>query len=131
MWTMLKKLGAGEYSLKITFWLFGLVGMLMFTIITHITHSGALRVICQYARTCSKSVMIYILSNFPLLMTSSGRLSSFVPHLLVVACFVGYFIILIKGLWKTSAVYEGSRMWSISAKLIIVCLGLLSLKSII
>ena len=95
MWTMLKKLGAGEYSLKITFWMFGLLGMLFFTIATHITHSSALRMICPYGRVCAKSVVLYIISNFPILMTTSGRLSAFVPHLLTSALFICYFIILI------------------------------------
>ena len=92
---MLKKLGAGEYSLKITFWMFGLLGMLFFTIATHITHSSALRMICPYGRVCAKSVVLYLISNFPILMTTSGRLSAFVPHLLTSALFICYFIILI------------------------------------
>ncbi len=131
MWTMLKKLGAGEYSLKITFWMFGLLGMLFFTIATHITHSGALRMICPYGRVCAKSVVLYIISNFPILMTTSGRLSAFVPHLLTSALFICYFIILIRGLWKCSDAYEGTKFWGMSAKFIIICLGFLSLKSII
>lgn len=131
MWTMLKKLGAGEYSLKITFWMFGLLGMLFFTIATHITHSSALRMICPYGRVCAKSVVLYIISNFPILMTTSGRLSAFVPHLLTSALFICYFIILIRGLWKCSDAYEGTKFWGMSAKFIIICLGFLSLKSII
>ena len=131
MWNMLKKLGAGEYSLKITFWLFGLLGMLFFTIATHITHSSVLRVICGYGRACVKSVVLYILGNFPILMTSSGRIPSLVPHLLVSACFVCYFIILIRGVWKAATLYEGNKFWPFIAKLIIVCLGILSFKSII
>lgn len=128
---MLKKLGAGEYTLKVTFWLFGLMGMLFFTIATHITHSSALRMICPYGRVYSNSVILFILSNFPILMTSSGRISSFVPHLLLSALFISYFIILIRGLWKSCDSYEGAKFWAICAKLAIVCLGFLSLKSII
>ena len=131
MWNMLKKLGAGEYTLKVTFWLFGLMGMLFFTIATHITHSSALRMICPYGRVCSNSVILFILSNFPILMTSSGRISSFVPHLLLSALFISYFIILSRGLWKSCDSYEGAKFWAICAKLAIVCLGFLSLKSII
>lgn len=131
MWTMLKKLGAGEYSLKITFWLFGLMGMLFFTIATHITHSGALRLVC-YGRVCPRSILLYILSNIPNLMTgSSGRLSAFVPHLLVCSLFICYFIILMRGLWKCGNTYEGAKFWTVCAKTVIICLGFLSLKSII
>ncbi|MDO4161627.1 MAG: hypothetical protein Q4D80_01305 [Pseudomonadota bacterium] len=131
MWTVLKKLGAGEYSLKVTFWLFGLLGMLFFTIATHMTHSGALRAICPHGRLCSRSVILYILGNVPVLMTRSGYLSIFVPHLLMAACFAGYFIVLIRGLWKCSDAYEGSKALPVSAKIVIICLGLLSLKAII
>ncbi len=131
MWSMLKKLGAGEYSLKITFWLFGLMGMFFFTILTHISHSSALRLFCPYGRGCSQSVVLFILSNAPTLMTSSGKISSLVPHLLMSACFVCYFFILIKGLWKCSENYEGAKFWTFCAKLLLVCLGVLSLKSII
>lgn len=131
MWNMLKKLGAGEYSLKVTFWLFGLMGMLFFTIATHITHSSALRMTCMYGRACSRSVILFILNNFLSLMTSSGRISAFVPHLLLSALFISYFIILIRGLWKSCESYEGVKFWAMCAKLAIICLGFLSLKSII
>ena len=43
MWTMLKKLGAGEYSLKITFWMFGLLGMLFFSIYIKVYPEGGMK----------------------------------------------------------------------------------------
>ncbi len=129
MWTMLKKLGAGEYSLKITFWLFGLVGMFVFAIATQITHSGVIKAICPYGRVCVRSIAFFILSNLPVLMTKN--LSIFIPHLLVSACFVCYFIILVRGLWKASEQYDGKAFWGGCAKIIILGLGVLSLKAII
>ncbi len=131
MWSMLKKLGAGEYSLKITFWLFGLIGMFFFTILTHITHSSASRLFCPYGRNCSQGIVLSILKNAPTLMTSSGVNYSLVLHLLMSACFVCYFFILIKGLWKCSENYEGTKFWTFCAKILLIYLGALNLKSII
>lgn len=133
MFNMLKKLASGEYSLKVTFWLFGLCGTFLFYLLVNITHNGLLRLICSYGRSCVKSVLLYILGNFPLLMTGTAKLtiSAFVPHLLLSSLFVCYLLLLVRGLWKSSDVYEGSRFWSVGAKIIVIGMVLLGLKSVI
>jgi len=133
MFDMLKKLASGEYSLKVTFWLFGLCGMFVFQLLANMTHNGVLRTICSSGGVCVKSVILYIFFNFPLLLTGGGRvgLSAFVPHLLVSSLFVSYMLILLSGLWKSSAAYEGNKFWVITAKIIVVFLVFLGLKVII
>lgn len=129
---MLKKLATGEYSLKATFWVFGLLGFLLFNIMVNITQNGVLRAICN-GRKCSKNIVLYILTNFPVLMTNSrnGVMLALGIHLILSACFVCYMILVVRGIWKSSAVYEGHKFWSMCAKFITIIVLLLSLKSII
>lgn len=126
---MLKKLASGEYSLKVCFWLFGVFGIFLFNIITAITHNGALREICPYGKICTTNLVLYILSNFAIIMTKSGHLiSTLAPHLIASACFICYVIILLRGTWKSADKYEGSKFWAFSAKWTLVCWALFSLK---
>lgn len=128
---MLKKLASGEYSLKVCFWLFGVFGIFLFNIITAITHSGALRAICPYGKICATNLVWYILSHFALIMTRGGHLiSTLAPHLIASGCFICYTIILLRGTWKSADNYEGSKFWAFSAKWILVCWALFSLKLI-
>ncbi len=128
---MLKKLASGEYSLKVCFWLFGVLGIFLFNIITGITHSSALRAICPYGKLCATNLVRYILSNFAIIMTREGHLiSTLAPHLIASACFICYTIILLRGTWKSADNYEGAKFWAFSAKWILVCWALFSLKLI-
>jgi hypothetical protein len=129
---MLKKLAGGEYSLKITFWAFGLLGFLLFNILTNITHSGVLRIICPYGRLCSVNIVLYIFNNSVRLMTGSNDsvMTYLVCHLILAACFVCYMIVVLRGLWKSADAYEGKKFWPFCAKFLTVCLVLISLKSI-
>lgn len=128
---MLKKLASGEYSLKVCFWLFGGIGIFLFNIITAITHSGALKAICPYGKICYVNLVWYVLSNFAIIMTGKGHLiSTMAPHLIASACFICYVIILLRGTWKSAENYEGSKFWVFSAKLILVCWAIFSLKLI-
>ncbi|MBR3502239.1 MAG: hypothetical protein IKO06_04965 [Alphaproteobacteria bacterium] len=128
---MLKKLASGEYSLKVCFWLFGGLGVLLFNIITAITHSGALKAICYYSTVCGMNIVLFVLSNFALLMTGRGHLLyALAPHFIASACFICYVLILIRGTWKSADKYEGSKFWAFSAKWLLVCWALFSLKLI-
>ena len=131
---MLKKLGASEYSLKVTFWLFGLLGFSIFYLLTSITHSGVLRNICPYGRLCDKNIVLYTLSNFANLML--GRLNNttqiyLIIHILLSAVFVAYMIVVLRGLLKSCASFSGSRFWVYAAKFFLICLMLYCFKSII
>lgn len=130
---MLKKMVNGELSLRLTFWAFGLLGFFLFFIFTSITHAGVLRHICPMGQVCSRNVISYILSNFiNLLMrgTQSGVLFYLTAHILLSASFVVYIYITLRGLWKASESYEGKSFWAWSAKIILVCAAVMSLKSI-
>lgn len=131
---MLKKLGAGEYSLKVIFWLFGLLGFSLFYLLTSITHNGVLRNICPYGRLCEKNIIIYTLSNFANIML--GRLKDsaqtyLVIHILLSALFVAYMIVVLRGLWKCCSSYDGSKFMCYAAKILLVCFMLYCFKSII
>ena len=128
---MFKKLGAGEYPLRTVFWLFGLVGFACFYIITNITHSGVLRMICPHGNLCSRNLVLYALTNFPKLMLGNGSVLGYmVIHIILGAMFVTYMYIVVRSLWKCGATYEGSTFWVFCAKFILVCLLLLSVKSL-
>lgn len=129
---MLKKLANGEYSLKITFWLFGVLGLFLFNIITNMTHNSVLRMICAKGVICAKSVILYALFHMVQIFLDGGRLLTGLGlHVLTSAIFVVYVYILLRGLWKSGASYEGRSFWPICAKLILVCWALVSFKSII
>lgn len=131
---MLKKLANGEYSLKVIFWLFGILGFLLFFLITSITHAGALKYICPAGNICSRTIILYILYNFINLMmrgTQTGIMSYLAFHLLCSASFVIYMYITLRGLWKSCASYEGAKFWEWGAKITLVLLALVSFKSIL
>ena len=131
---MLKKLAAGELSLKLTFWVFGLLGFFIFFIITSITHAGLLKYICPVGQVCSRNVLFFVASNFiNLLMhgSQSGIMLYLTSHILLSAGFIVYMYITLRGLWKTAATYEGKALWVWCAKMILVCVAVLSLRAII
>lgn len=131
---MLKKLANGEYSLKQTFWLFGVFGILCFNLFANMTHNGVLRLICPYGKICSQSTIWFTLTNFANLLIGNlhnGIISALVIHFIFGAVFVAYIIITTRGLWKSASNYEGSKLWNYGAKVILIALILLSIKSII
>ncbi|MBR1825809.1 MAG: hypothetical protein IJ770_04400 [Alphaproteobacteria bacterium] len=129
---MLKKLANGEYSLKITFWIFGVLGLFFFCLITNMTHNSVLRMICPRGIICGKSVILYTLSNIISVFLNGGYLLTGVGiHFLISTIFVVYAYILLRGLWKSSASYDGRAFWSVCAKFVLILLILVSLKSII
>ncbi|MBQ8482277.1 MAG: hypothetical protein IJ532_07065 [Alphaproteobacteria bacterium] len=130
---MLKKLANGELSLKLTFWVFGLLVYFIFFIFTSITHAGVLRYICPAGKTCSDNLIVYIFTHFIGLMmrgTQSGIMFYLIAHLLLSTSFIFYIYITLAGLWKSAASYEGAAFWAWSAKIIMVGIALASLKSI-
>lgn len=129
---MLKKLAAGEYALKMIFWVFGVFGFSIFGLITNIAHSSLLRVICGNAR-CNRSVIWFFFSHFISIMTSNNSTFRWliIIHAFLGAAFGAYMLIVLRGLWKCGAGYEGNAFWLFSAKFLLICLALLCLKSII
>lgn len=130
---MLKKLAAGECSLKMTFWVFGLLGFFVFSLVTNITHSSLLRTICGYSRNCERSVVWFFFMHFIQIMSSSNSAFRWcvIAHSFFGATFGAYMLLVLRGLWKCGEKYEGNAFWLFSAKFILVCLALLCLKSII
>ena len=123
---MLKKLANGELSLKLTFWVFGLLGFFIFFIATYITRAGL-------AKYFSGSVISFVMSNFIKLLiagTQSGVMFYLTAHVLLSASFAVYMYITLRGLWKSSENYEGKVFWPWMAKIILVCVAILSLISI-
>lgn len=129
---MLKKLTSGEYTLKVTFWIFGILGFSVFALITNITHSSLVRSVCGTSR-CIRSVVLYFFSHFVAIMTgaNSGLQWFMVIHSFLSAAFGAYMLVILKSLWKCGEKYEGSSFWLLSAKFLLVCLAILCLKSII
>lgn len=129
---MIKKLINGEYSLKITFWLFGIIGIFIFNIITNISHNSALNIICKQNSYCPKSILLYTLKNMVFIFLKGDILITYIGiHFLFSIIFGVYCYLLLRGLWKSSASYEGSIFWSLCAKCILIVWIILSLKSII
>lgn len=130
---MLKKLATGELSLKLTFWVFGLLGFFVFFVLTSITHAGVSRMICSSGQTCSRNLIFYIGANFINLLirgTQSGVMFYLTAHILLSASFMVYMFITLRGLWKSASSYEGSTFWAWCAKIILISISLLCMKSI-
>lgn len=129
---MFKKLGAGEYPLKTIFWMFGLLGFLFLYIVTSITHSGILRMICPYRTLCSHNIVTYTLRNAPSIMLRRGNLLPYIAmHIILGAIFIVYMYVVIRGLWKCCESYDGHKFWAYSAKFILISLSLLCIHSLI
>ena len=131
---MLKKLAAGELSLKLTFWVFGVLGFFILFVITSISHAGLLKYICPIGQVCSSNVLFFVASNFINLLirgSQSGVMLYLTSHILLSAGFIVYMYITLRGLWKTTATYEGNAFWPWCAKIILVCVAVMSLKAII
>ncbi|MBR6355895.1 MAG: hypothetical protein IKR92_03465 [Alphaproteobacteria bacterium] len=88
--------------------------------------------ICDKGALCAKSVVLFALSHLIQIFLNGGRLLTMLGvHVLISTIFVVYAYILLRGLWKSSASYEGHAFWPICAKLVLVCWALIGLKSII
>lgn len=130
---MLKKLVAGDYSLKLTFWIFGVLGFSLFYVIAGITRTslvGAARI----SGTEIGVVIKYILNRSVSLMLGnvSGNVMPYiVMHLITGAVFVVYMYLVLRGLWKSGDKYEGGKFWVWSAKAVLVAMALWYLKSVI
>ena len=134
---MFKKLVAGEYSLPKTFWLFGVLGFLIFMIITGITHSSFAHSVCGLARNSTRciqniNVLYFIMSNFINLLLRGGDIATYlVLHLIAGGCFGAYAIIVWRGLWKCVKEYKGSRLWVWLAKFGLAGLVILGLHVVL
>ena len=130
---MLKKFANGEYSLKTTFWLFGVFGFFMFNIITRLTQASVLHYLCN-GQQCFRSIILFILRNFVNIMTgkiNAQMQTALIIHIFVSAFFAVFMILLLRGIWKSGATYEGKKFWVWCAKLIVICFAFLCIKSII
>lgn len=131
---MLKRLVNGEYSLKVVFWLFGVLGFALLFLASSITHSGLIKAVCMGQNNCSFNVVKYVLQNFIKLLIGgmqTGVMPYLVSHLIMSAVFVVYMYLVLRGLWKSAAGYEGSGFWKLSAKTILVVLAIMCFKSIV
>lgn len=130
---MFKRLVAGEYSLKQIFWGFGVLGIFCFLIITGLTRSSFVHTICANNHACENiNVIWFILSNFIGLLLRGGTVAThLVLHLITSAVFGAYMLMVLRGLWKSAAQYEGSKFWVWSAKILLLVLVALSIKWVI
>ena len=130
---MLKKFANGEYSLKVTFWLFGILGFLLFNIITRLTRASVLHMMC-YGKICSHSIILFILTNFPNIMMgkmNTQMQTALIIHIFISAFFGVFMILLLRGIWKSGVNYSGAKFWVWCAKLIVVCLTIMGIQLII
>ncbi len=130
---MLKKLVAGEYSLKQIFWGFGVLGILVFVLITGLTRSSFVYTICGNNRACGDiNVIWFIMKNFIALLLRGGTVAThLVLHLITSAVFGAYMLMVLRGLWKSAAQYGGPKFWEWCAKILLLALMALSIKWII
>lgn len=134
---MWRKLAAGEYSLKMIFWVFGVLGFFLFMILTGITHSSFARMLCARAHSVSYcmsnlNVLYYIGTHFISLLLSGGALATrLMLHLIASGCFGAYMIVVVRGLWKCAKEYKGSKFWVWSAKILLLGLCVLGLRAIL
>ena len=130
---MLKRLIAGEYSLRATFWGFGVLGFFLFILLTSLTQNTFLQTLCARNRICSDVNIIYFtFSNFIKLLLRGGTTAIYlVLHLIMSGCFVAYMIMVLRGLWKSAANYSGPKFWEWCAKFLLLCLVGLGLWSIL
>ncbi len=130
---MLKRLIAGECSLRATFWGYGLLGFFLFILLTSLTQNTFLQVLCSRNRVCGDvNVVYFTFSNFIKLLLRGGTTAIYlVLHLITSGCFVAYMIIVLRGLWKSAAQYSGPKFWIWCAKTLLLCLVGFSLWSIL
>lgn len=97
--SFIRKLRYGEYSLPKTFWLFGIGAFIVFGIFGQMLSSY--------------SIMSFIYREF-------GRTGFYIIYLGWFICFCIYAVNVYIGVWRSSEVYTGLKLWKILAK-IIVC----------
>ncbi len=130
---MLKRLIAGEYSLRAIVWGFGLLGFFLFILITSLTQNTFLQVLCARNRICGDVNIVYFtFSNFIQLLLRGGKTAMYlVLHLIISGCFVAYMIMVLRGMWKCAQQYGGSKFWAWTAKLLLLGLVFFGLRSIL
>lgn len=130
---MLKKLAEGEYSLRLTFWVFGMLGFFVFAVLTGMTRAGVLHHIGCSGSYCPRNLVLFILPRIFSLMTSgaqSGVMPYILAHLLMSAVFGVYAYLVLRGLWKAAKSYTGPKFWSLSAETALVALAFVCLRAV-
>ena len=130
---MLKKLVAGEYSLKTTFWGFGVLGFFVFILLTSLTHNTFLQAICPRGRVCSDvNILYFIMTHFIQLLLRGGTIAFYlVLHLIMSGCFGAYMIMVVRSLWKSSQSYSGKKFWVWCAKILLLALVVIGIRTIL
>jgi hypothetical protein len=130
---MLKRLIAGECSLRATFWGFGVLGFFLFILLTSLTQNTFLQILCSRNRICGDVNIVYFtFSNFIQLLLRGGTTAIYlVLHLIMSGCFVAYMIMVLRGLWKCTQKNESKKFWAWCAKILLLCLVVLGLRTIL
>lgn len=99
---MLKKLMAGEFSLSDTFWKFGVLGLIVTVFVVRFFGS----MLAQ--KLSGISLWMYFTRYFHPLHMNTGILILTVCYLGCLVAFVIYSVVLLSGIWKSSAEYDKS-----------------------
>lgn len=113
---MLGKLLYGQFSLKESFWKFGVFGILFFATISKVCKAF----IFQYLKGVS---LFYYFTHYFSLLNINGSLLFFAALYTVSLAFLGvYSIIVFLGVWRSAAQYNKSALLANFAKIFIAAM---------
>lgn len=122
---MFGKLVYGQYSLKETFWKFGIFGLFTLTLITKIFR------VLLIEQIRGTSLTYYYLHYFSLLNLNGTILFYTAGYFLCLFCLAVYSVMVITGVWKSSAQYDKSASLRQIARVLIFAAAYLSVHAVI
>ena len=99
---MFKKLMHGEYSLAASFWKFGVLGLLVGYIVLYVIER------LLYANLGGITLLRFYTNNFSILHLNTKILLLTGMHLISLALYLVYSIMVFLGVWRASKNYEKS-----------------------
>ena len=121
---MLKKLLNGEFSLAISFWKYGILGIVFINIL--------IKIFGQLLAQKLKGITVfdYLTKHFNPLNFESSTIVYTTIYLILISMLFSYSYILIVGIWRSSAEYERSVWLRHLSRIIIIILVYISIKNI-
>ncbi len=111
---MFKKLMHGEYSLAASFWKFGVLGLLVGYIVLYVIER------LLYANLGGITLLRFYTNNFSILHLNTKILLLTGMHLISLALYLVYSIMVFLGVWRASKNYEKSSWLSGMARIFII-----------
>ncbi len=121
---MFKKMRAGELSLGVTLWKFGVLYGALLTFAVKIFEKLLVR------QTHTTDLLTYYTKNFSLLTPDTMAILWTLCYITIILVWIFYLLNVIVGIWRAAAAYERSRWLSGIARLLTIVLAIYAVMTV-